>query len=118
MEITGKIIELLPEQSGESAKGTWRKQQYILQTDGQYPKKICFMVWGDKINEFSIKEGENLVVSVDIESREFNGRWYTDVKAWQVTRAGAQNNPSSAPDEANTSQVENSNTFDDDDIPF
>ena len=49
MEITGKIIEILPEQSGESARGPWRKQEYVLETDGQYPKKICFMAWGDKI---------------------------------------------------------------------
>jgi len=121
MEITGKIIELLPEQSGESAKGTWRKQQYILQTDGQYPKKICFMVWGDKINEFSIKEGENLVISVDLESREYNGRWYTDVKAWQVTRTGTgaetEYIPTSAPDGPNTSEGEGSYSLDDD-IPF
>ena len=43
MEINGKIIELLEEKSGESAKGTWRKQEYILETDGQYPKKVCFI---------------------------------------------------------------------------
>ena len=86
MEINGKIIQLLEEKSGESAKGPWRKQEYILETEGQYPKKICFMVWSDKIDELAIKTGENLVVSIDIESREYNGRWYTDVKAWQVTR--------------------------------
>ena len=89
MEINGKIIEILPENSGESAKGPWRKQEYILETEGQYPKKVCFMAWGDKIGEFAIKEGANLVVSVDLESREYNGRWYTDVKAWKVTQAGA-----------------------------
>ena len=88
MEINGKIIELLPEKSGESANGPWRKQEYILETDGQYPKKVCFMAWGDKIDQFDIKQGDNLAVSVDLESREFNGRWYTDVKAWKVSRAG------------------------------
>ena len=49
MEINGKIIELLTEKSGESANGPWRKQEYILETDGQYPKKVCFMAWGDKL---------------------------------------------------------------------
>lgn len=58
MELTGKIIELLPEQSGESARGPWRKQQYILETDGQYPKKVCFMAWGDKIDEFKLALGD------------------------------------------------------------
>ena len=87
MELSGKIIQILPEKSGESANGPWRKQEYILETDGQYPKKVCFMAWSDKIDEFKIKEGENLVVSIDLESREYNGRWYTDVKAWKVSRS-------------------------------
>ena len=67
MEIKVKIVELLPEKSGESANGTWRKQEYILETDSQYPKKVCFMAWGEKIDQFAIKRGEDLVVSVDLE---------------------------------------------------
>ncbi len=119
MEINGKIIELLPVKSGESANGTWRNQEYILETEGQYPKKVCFMAWGDKIDEFGIKQGDNLVVSVDLESREFNGRWYTDVKAWKVTRAGAaaDNSSFSAPDEYNNTQPESPPSLDDE-IPF
>ena len=119
MEINGKIIELLPVKSGESANGTWRKQEYILETEGQYPKKVCFMAWGDKIDEFGIKQGDNLVVSVDLESREFNGRWYTDVKAWKVTRTGAaaDNSSFSAPDEYNNTQPESPPSLDDE-IPF
>ncbi len=88
MEINGKIVEILPEKTGQSSKGAWRKQEFILETDGQYPKKVCFMAWTDKIDEFSIKLGEDLVVSIDLESREYNGRWYTDVKAWKVGRSG------------------------------
>ncbi len=119
MEINGKIIELLEEKSGQSANGTWRKQEYILETESQYPKKVCFMAWGDKIDEFAIKVGESLVVSVDLESREYNGRWYTDVKAWKATRAGAEAGyiPTSAPDGPNASEGEGSYSFDDD-IPF
>ena len=119
MEINGKIIELLPEQSGESATGTWRKQQYILETDSQYPKKICFMVWSDKIDELAIKQGENLSVSIDIESREYNGRWYTDVKAWKVTRdsASADNIPFAEPEDFNNTQSEEPPLLDDE-IPF
>ena len=88
MELNGKIIELLPEKTGQSANGPWRKQEYILETDGQYPKKICFMAWSDKIDEFAIKQGENLAVSIDIESREYNGRWYTEVRAWRLDKSG------------------------------
>ncbi|MDO5571994.1 MAG: DUF3127 domain-containing protein [Bacteroidales bacterium] len=89
MEIKGRIIQLLPLVTGESAKGAWKKQEYILETEAQYPKKICFNAWGDKVDQFNIQQGEELIVSVDLESREFNGRWYTDVRAWKVERAQA-----------------------------
>lgn len=89
MEISGKIVRVLPEKSGQSARGPWRKQDYILETQTQYPKQICFMVWGDKIDEFGIQEGQELQVSIDIESREYNERWYTDVKAWKVAPVGS-----------------------------
>ena len=123
MEINGKIIELLAEKSGQSAKGTWRKQEYVLQTEDQYPKKICFMVWGDKIDEFAIKQGENLVVSIDLESREYNGRWYTDVKAWKVNRDGAGADvPDYPPASSYEFETENSQPAGaahlDDEIPF
>ena len=86
MDIKGKIVSILPLASGTSAKGAWKKQEYILQTEEQFPKKICFVVWGEKIDEYALKNGESVTASVDIESREFNGRWYTDIKAWKVTK--------------------------------
>ena len=86
MEIKGKIVKILPEESGQSSKGGWRKQQYIIEIPGQFPKKVCFMAWGDKIDDFQIRLNDELEVSIDIESREFNGRWYTDVKAWKVAK--------------------------------
>jgi hypothetical protein len=82
VEIKGKIIELLPKKSGQSTNGEWHKQEYILETESQYPKKICFMAWGEKIDQFNIKEGEAVEVSIDLESREYNGRWYTDVESF------------------------------------
>ena len=96
MELTGKIIEVLPEKSGTSARGPWRKQEYVVEIPGDYPKKVCFMVWGDKIDELQIQEGQELTVHVDLESREYNGRWYTDVKAWRVERS-AQDDDSAPP---------------------
>ena len=120
MEINGKIIELLPEQSGESAKGPWRKQEYILETEGQYPKKVCFMAWSDKIDEFAIKERESLVVSVDLESREYNGRWYTDVKAWKVSRLSvdADSSQSFGSQDSNAPPITDVTAFDNTDMPF
>jgi hypothetical protein len=86
MELKGKIISVLPLSTGTSAKGPWKKQEYILQTIETYPKKVCFNVWGDRIDEFALKAGDSVEVSFDLESREFNGRWYTDVKAWKVVK--------------------------------
>ena len=120
LEINGKIVELLPVKSGQSANGEWRKQEYILETDGQYPKKICFMAWGDKIDHFNIKQGETVEVSVVLESREYNGRWYTDVKAWKVSRDGATSQSSHSYDgqEYTDQQKPNTNSIDVKDIPF
>ncbi|HMG14001.1 MAG TPA: DUF3127 domain-containing protein [Saprospiraceae bacterium] len=86
MEIRGKIIQTLPLQTGEGKNGTWKKQEYILETLESYPKKICFNVWGEKVDQFLIKDEETITLHFDLESREFNGRWYTDVKAWRVDR--------------------------------
>ncbi len=88
MEIQGKIIEVLPLQSGigKASGKEWKKQDYVLETLDQYPRKICFNLWSDNIDKFAIQMGEELTVSIDIESREYNGRWYTDVRAWKVER--------------------------------
>ena len=116
LEIKGKIIEILPEKSGQSANGEWRKQEYILETYTSYPKKICFMAWGDKIGEFNLQQGENVEVSVDLESREYNGRWYSDVKAWKVSKDGM--NASDEPTYGNQDSNENKVSLEEDDIPF
>ena len=120
MEISGKIIELLEVKSGQSANGEWRKQEYVLETEAQYPKKICFMAWGDKIEQFDIKQGESLTVSVDLESREYNGRWYTDVKAWKVHRDGHETSYSQPfpSQDRNDVPFANATSLDGDDIPF
>jgi len=89
MELKAKLVQLLPLQSGEGKNGPWKKQDIILETDGQYPKKVCVSIWGDKINVNQLQLGNQLTVSFDIESREFNGRWYTDVKAWKIETAGS-----------------------------
>ena len=85
IEISGKLIKLLPLQTGSGKNGTWNKQDFIIETTEQYPKKICISAWGDKINmlaQFSLDS--SLKVSVNIESREYNGKWYTDLRAWKI----------------------------------
>lgn len=91
MEITGKIIAVLPEQGGVSKNGNeWKKQEYVLETHDQYPKKVCFQLFGaDRIAQAAIQPGEELTVSFDIESREYMGKWYTNINAWKVERPAA-----------------------------
>ena len=88
MEITGKIIAVLDARGGTSKTGNeWKMQEYVLETHEQYPRKICFNVFGaDKISQFNIQAGEELTVSFDINAREYNGRWYNDIRAWRVER--------------------------------
>ena len=88
LQITGRVLEILPEQSGESRNGPWRKQEFILEIPGQYPKQVCIVQWGDNIDKFGVETGETITASIDLQSREYNGRWYTDVKAWKVERDG------------------------------
>jgi hypothetical protein len=88
MEITGNIIQLLSLQTGTGKNGTWRKQEYILETSDKIPRKVCFSLWGDKIDQFPLAEGDEAEIMFDLESREYNGRWYTEVKAWKCVRKG------------------------------
>lgn len=87
MELKGKVVEILPEEKGQGKNGEWRKQSYIIETQEQYPKKVCAEVWGEKIDGFNIQQGEEVNAKINIESREYNGKWFTNVKIWSVDRA-------------------------------
>lgn len=94
MEIIGKLHSKLEQQSGSGKNGTWVKQEFIIETQEQYPRKVCISLWGDKVRDLDpVKPGEVLKASINIESREFNGRWYTDVRAWKLERMSASTQP-------------------------
>jgi hypothetical protein len=83
MEITGKVLQVLPLQSGTGANGVWKKQEVVFDQGGNYPKKVVIAFWKDLADtKFTI--GQTLNLSVDCESREFNGKWYTDIKCWKI----------------------------------
>jgi len=84
MQLTAKLLQLLPLQTGSSKNGEWKKQEIILETEGQYPKKVCCSIWGDKINYQQLQIGNLLKIDFEIESREYNSKWYTDVKAFKI----------------------------------
>ena len=79
LELEGTLAQKLPVQSGNSARGPWAKQEFILEyPDGNFTAKACFTAWGqDK-------------VSFNLKSREYNGRWYNDLQIWKIAPAGAQ----------------------------
>lgn len=96
--IEGKIIAILPETKGVNAKGEWISQDFVLKTEENYPKNICFSVFGaSKIKEANIRIGDVVSVGVNLESREFNGRWYTSIKAWSVKKKSEARQQQSTP---------------------
>ena len=119
MEIKGRLVKILPVQSGQGRNGEWKKQDIVLEMDGTYPKKVCVTLWGDKVNVSSLVEGTMLNASIDIESREFNGKWYTNVTAWKVEPVG---NGQQAPPPPPFDSYEDSPGFGssgpNDDLPF
>ena len=123
MEITGKIIAVLPERGGVSKTGNeWKTQEYVIETHEQYPKKVCFNVFGaDKIAQFNIQAGDEMTVSFDINAREYQGRWYNDIRAWKVERGTAAAAPMDIP-VINAPKVEipdfSKGANDPDDLPF
>lgn len=87
MEIQGKVIAVLPERSGVSARGEWKSQTYVIETQEQYPKKMAFDVFGaDRIANFGIQFGEVINVSFDIDAHEYQGRYFNQIRAWNVVR--------------------------------
>ena len=94
MEIKGKIIHVLPLQEGVSKAGNpWKKQEYVLETFDQYPKKVCFEFFGDKVDQNHAQIGDEVVLSFYLESREYNGRWFTSVRGWKLEKASVEAAP-------------------------
>jgi hypothetical protein len=122
MEIIGKLTEILDEQTGEGKNGPWRKGGFVIETEGQYPKKVCFDVWGDKIDDLkNLTVGSGVNVGFDIESREYNGKWFTNAKAWRFDAKGSE--APSAPDAGgiplpSDDDAPSANMGADDDLPF
>lgn len=135
MELTGRLIQVLEEVGGEGKNGKWSKCDFVIETAAdKYPKKVCITAWGDLIGTVKAVPMESEIkVSFDISSREYNGKWYTDVKAWKVeggsgggssqpSRNNNNSNYGSNSQERPTSQSEGSGSQEryvsEDDLPF
>lgn len=92
MDLTGKVIAVLPANSGVSQRtgNPWMSQEYVIEVPGQYPRKCLFRIFGeDRIKQFNIQMGEDITVSFDIDAHEYNGRWFNEIRAYNVTRGAA-----------------------------
>jgi hypothetical protein len=123
MEISGKIIKKLDAVTGNSTRGEWKKQEFIIETEDKYPKQVCISAWAEKVDELTkFNINDKVKLSLNAESREYNGRWYTDLRFWKIEMIGATsntnpNNPSpAAPVVEDFSNFDNSQESDD--LPF
>lgn len=99
MEFEGTVYRVLPVVKGTSQRGEWIKQEVVFELPGEFNRKICVGFWGDKAHEAgTLREGEKVAVSINVESREYNGRWYTEARAWKLTRLAAQQSEPAYPD--------------------
>ena len=118
MEITGKILQIHAPQSGEGKNGSWKKQSFVIETLDEYPKTVCLTTWNNRVELDKMVIGEKIKAQFDVESREFNGRWYTDLKAWKSeTIEGSTASFSSSPIQNLPPEPENE-LVNDDDLPF
>lgn len=125
MEIQGKFLKLGNLVEGTSARGAWRKQELIIETIEQYPKQVCLLCWGDTIDALAtLGEGDVIKAGISIESREFNGKWYTDVRAFGLVSSAPQQavveqpTPTPAPAPQPTYQQADFFAEQADDLPF
>ena len=124
LEITGKLLCVLPEQTGTGKAGPWTKQEFVIETQDQSPRKVCFSSWNEKTGILkNLHEGDLLKVSFNAESRDYNGRWYTDLRAWRIeTQSKAQESSSvqreQASNDAAIGNTDISVSEDADDLPF
>lgn len=126
MELAGRVIAVLEPKGGTSRNGNeWKVQEYVIETHDQYPRRMCFDVFGDdKIKQFNIQVGEELNVSFDIDAREWQGRWFNSIRAWKVERVATpqMGAPEPAPEApfppASAAPADFAATDEKDDLPF
>lgn len=99
MDLKGRIFQVMPVTSGTSKAGKdWSKQDFVIETLGQYPKKVALSVWGQqKIDDYDLQIGMEVTVHVELESREYNGKWYTEARAWKIEWSSEARRPTPAP---------------------
>lgn len=100
LSVKGRIQEILKPESGVSRAGKeWKKQEFVIETDEQYPKKVCFTLFGEKISLIEgLSDGQEVEVAFNLESREFNGKWFHNINAWKIEKPAAIDIPEAPPE--------------------
>ncbi len=87
LELTAKLVKIFPVKTGDGRNGTWTKQEFLVETQETYPKKVFFVAWGEKAEGIkNLAIGDTIKISFFVESRDFNEKWYTDLKVWKVEK--------------------------------
>ena len=126
LEVSGKVFKILNEQKGTSAAGKgWVKQDFVIETDDQYPKKIAVTAMGDKIVPVvkTLSVGQQVTIHINIESREYQDKWFSNINVWRVDKLDGNSVPTNntASESTSTTKVSKSNVSpkdDDSDLPF
>jgi len=107
MQVKGTLLQILKLESGVSKAGKeWKKQDFVIETNEQFPKKVCFTLFGDKISLIDgITEGTEIEVFFSLESRDFNGKWYHNINAWKIENAAAGNSAKNFPPEYSVADI-------------
>lgn len=106
-QVKGTVIQILRPETGVSKAGKeWKKQEFVIETNEQFPKKVCFTLFGDKSSLLNgISEGTEVEVHFNVESRDFNGKWFHNINAWKIDTASASNAPSNYPPEFTSNDI-------------
>ena len=122
MEFEGVVYKIMPVTRGTSARGEWQRQDVVFEVPSEFSRKICVTFFNKESDVAKLREGETFLVSVNVESREYNGRWYTDVRAWRVQPKQAQPqapmNEAPLPSEIPSGGSYGAATSEVDDLPF
>jgi hypothetical protein len=120
MQVKGTLLQILKLESGVSKAGKeWQKQDFVIETNEQFPKKVCFTLFGDKISLINgISEGSEIEVFFSVESRDFNGKWYHNINAWKIESGSAGNAPRNFPPEYSTGDIPPEPEDSGNDLPF
>lgn len=120
LRIKGKVIKILPEQTGTSARGEWKKQDFVIEsTEDQFPKKICFTMFNDKASSLAgLTPGADVEVFFNVESREYNEKWYSNINAFRVERVSESTSSATPPPYAAADIPPVTDLEEGDDLPF